>query len=80
VQYEVQRAFEQYDQADPANRLVVDVLEQRWNAKLEALETLRGELYAKSDVVPSLSAADKKAVLALGQDFAAVWGDPARAR
>jgi DNA invertase Pin-like site-specific DNA recombinase len=77
VQYEVQRAFDQYDQADPANRLVVDVLEQRWNAKLEALETLRGELYAKSDVVPSLSAADKKAILALGQDFATVWGDPA---
>lgn len=77
VQYEVQRAFEQYDQADPANRLVVDVLEQRWNAKLEALETLRGELDAHSDAVASLSAADKKAILALGQDFAAVWGDPA---
>lgn len=77
VQYEVQRAFEQYDQADPANRLVVDVLEQRWNAKLEALETLRGELDAQSEAVASLSVAEKKAILALGQDFAMVWGDPA---
>ena len=76
LQYEAQRAFEQYDQADPANRLVVDVLEQRWNAKLEALETLQGELDAHSDAVVSLSAADKKAILALGQDFATVWGDP----
>ncbi len=77
VQYEAQRAFEQYDQADPANRLVVDVLEQRWNAKLEALEKLRSELDAQSDAVASLTAADKKAILELGQDFAVVWGDPA---
>ena len=76
LQYEAQRAFEQYDQADPANRLVVDVLEQRWNAKLEALEKLQRELDAQSDAVVSLSAADKKAILALGQDFATVWGDP----
>jgi hypothetical protein len=76
LQYEAQRAFEQYDQADPANRLVVDVLEQRWNAKLEALEKLQRELDAQGDAVVSLSAADKKAILALGQDFATVWGDP----
>ena len=76
LQYEAQRAFEQYDQADPANRLVVDVLEQRWNAKLEALEKLHRDLDAQSDAVVSLSAADKKAILALGQDFATVWGDP----
>ena len=76
LQYEAQRAFEQYNQADPANRLVVDVLEQRWNAKLEALEKLQRELDAQSDAVVSLSAADKKAILALGQDFATVWGDP----
>ena len=35
VRYEAERAFAQYDQADPNNRLVADVLEQRWNAKLE---------------------------------------------
>jgi len=77
VQYEVQRAFEQYDQADPANRLVVDVLEQRWNAKLEALNALQGELDAHRDAIVSLSRADKDAILALGKDFATVWGDPA---
>ncbi len=75
-QYETQRAFDQYDQVDPANRLVAEVLEQRWNAKLNALEKLQGELDAHSDATASLSPIDKTAILALGEDFAAVWGDP----
>jgi DNA invertase Pin-like site-specific DNA recombinase len=77
VQYEAQRAFDQYDQADPANRLVAEVLEQRWNAKLEALEKLQGKLDAHREATAALSPADKTAILALGEDFAAVWGDPA---
>ena len=76
-QYETQRAFDQYDQVDPANRLVAEVLEQRWNAKLNALEKLQGELDAHSDATASLSPVDKAAILELGEDFAAVWGDPA---
>ena len=77
VQYEAQRAFDQYNQADPANRLVAQVLEQRWNDKLEALEKLQSELDAHSDAAASLSPAKKAAILALGHDFAAVWDDPA---
>jgi DNA invertase Pin-like site-specific DNA recombinase len=77
VQYEAQRAFDQYNQADPANRLVTEVLEQRWNDKLEALERLQGELDAHSDVAASLSPAETETILALGHDFAAVWDDPA---
>jgi hypothetical protein len=77
VQYEAQRAFDQYNQADPSNRLVTEVLEQRWNDKLEALERLQGELDAHSDVAASLSPAATEAILALGHDFAAVWDDPA---
>lgn len=33
VEYEAARAFEQYDQADPKNRLVTSQLESRWKAK-----------------------------------------------
>ena len=77
VQYEARRAFEQYDQVDPANRLVAEVLEQRWNEKLEALERLQGELDAHSDTAASLSPAATEAIMALGNDFAAVWNDPA---
>jgi hypothetical protein len=76
VQYEAQRAFEQYNQVDPANRLVAEVLEQRWNEKLETLERLQRELDADSNREASLSAADTEAILALGHDFAAVWNDP----
>jgi DNA invertase Pin-like site-specific DNA recombinase len=76
VQYEAQRAFEQYNQVDPANRLVAEVLEQRWNDKLETLERLQRELDSQSDGAAALSPADTEAILALGHDFAAVWDDP----
>jgi DNA invertase Pin-like site-specific DNA recombinase len=77
LQYEAQRAFDQYDQVDPANRLVADVLEQRWNTKLDAVETLQRELDAHSNEGASLTASDKAAIVALGNDFATVWNDPA---
>ena len=46
VRYEAERAFTQYDQVDPTNRLVAEVLEQRWNAKLDAMHDLEGALEA----------------------------------
>jgi hypothetical protein len=33
VEYTVARAFEQYAQVDPKNRVVANQLESRWNAK-----------------------------------------------
>jgi DNA invertase Pin-like site-specific DNA recombinase len=77
LQYEAQRAFDQYDQVDPSNRLVAEVLEQRWNAKLEVQEELQRELDAHSNDDTAISVSDKAAILALGNDFAAVWNDPA---
>jgi len=44
LEFEAQRAFDQYNQADPANRSVAEVLEQRWNEKLEAVNQLKIEL------------------------------------
>jgi DNA invertase Pin-like site-specific DNA recombinase len=77
VQYETQRAFDQYNQVDPANRLAADVLEQRWNEHLEALATLQGKLDTHSDATVALSPADKAVIQDLGKDFAAVWDNPA---
>ncbi len=57
---EAQRAFDQFDRVDPANRLVADVLEQRWNTKLEALKAVQGELAALGDTTVSLSDAERK--------------------
>lgn len=77
VEYEAQRAFDQYNRVDPANRLVAEVLEQRWNDTLETLQRLKGELDTQRDTTASLSPAETDAILALGHDFAAAWGDPA---
>jgi hypothetical protein len=76
LEYEAQRAFDQYNRVDPANRLVAEVLEQRWNDKLETLQRLKGELDAQRDTTASLSPAETDAILALGHDFAAAWDDP----
>ena len=63
ARYEAERALTQYDQVDPTNRLVAEVLEQRWNAKLEAVHDLEGALAALSDATPALSPADMAASL-----------------
>jgi hypothetical protein len=77
LDYEAHRAFDQYNQVDPANRLVAEVLEQRWNEKLEALTQLKTELDAEEVAAPPLSRAEKETIIALGENFASVWNDPA---
>jgi DNA invertase Pin-like site-specific DNA recombinase len=76
VRYEAERAFAQYDQADPRNRLVADVLEQRWNEKLQEQQRLAAEIEGLSAARPRLTAAMEASVRALGRDFAGVWNDP----
>ena len=44
LQYEAQRAFDQYNEVDPRYRLVAAELERRWNAKLEEVEAVTGHL------------------------------------
>ena len=75
MRYEAERAFAQYDQADPNNRLVADVLEQRWNAKLEDQHRLERELDELSEATPALGADDALAIRALGEHFVSVWND-----
>ena len=76
LEYEAQRAFLQYDQADPLNRLVVDTLEQRWNEKLEQVEQLKTALYAAQVAPPALSEQDKQSIIELGKHFADTWHQP----
>ena len=71
--YEAQRAFEQYNEVDPRNRLVAVDLERRWNDKLvaveEAEEELRNALQSKSEL-------DEEAILRiehLGAHFEEAW-------
>lgn len=77
VRYETERAFAQYDQVDPRNRLAAEVLEQRWNEKLEEQQRLEGELQRLSEARAMITPADEAAIRALGNDFACVWNDAA---
>ncbi len=73
VEYAAQKAFEQYDEVDPRNRLVAQELERRWNVKLEEVERLRAAL-AELDREPrALDEEDRATILALGERFADVW-------
>lgn len=75
-EYEAHRAFEQYDQADPHNRLVAEVLERRWNEKLAAVDTVKAALAAEQAGAPPLTADERASILALGEEFPSVWNAP----
>ncbi len=73
TEYAAQRAFEQYDRVDARNRLVAAELEQRWNAQLEEAATLTAALESLEQRPRPLTADEEQTILALGEDFAAVW-------
>ena len=73
LEYEAQRAFEQYDEVDPRNRLVASELEQSWNQKLREVEQAQASLAELEAQTRSLSAEDRESLLHLGRDFASVW-------
>jgi len=73
LEYEAQRAFEQYNEADPRNRLVAAELERRWNEKLEQVEKVKTALAANDHATRALSEDEREAILALGERFEWVW-------
>lgn len=73
LEYEAQRAFEQYNRVDPANRLVASTLERRWNDKLQAVDRLKCELGSVRIAVHTLDDQDKALLTDLGQHFAQIW-------
>lgn len=75
LEYEARRAFNQYDQADPNNRLVVDTLEKRWNEKLEHVEIVKKDLELIADTSQKLSRQERQKILALGTSFKETWHD-----
>ncbi len=73
LEYESRRAFEQYDEADPRNRLVAAELERRWNEKLQEVERTQAALVEVEREAPTLSTQDEQKIRALGRRFAEVW-------
>jgi DNA invertase Pin-like site-specific DNA recombinase len=77
ARYEAERARRQYDQVEPENRLVAAELERRWNAALQELARLEGELARLPGPEPTLTDAERSKLLALAQDFPTVWREAA---
>ncbi len=73
LEYEAQRAFEQYDAVDARNRLAGAELERRWNAKLEQVEQIRSTIAEMDRTAPRLNIVDRDRVLAMGECFEDIW-------
>jgi DNA invertase Pin-like site-specific DNA recombinase len=73
LEYEAQRAFEQYDVVDARNRLAAAELERRWNEKLEEMELVRQQLAGLAEKRRTLSPEEEARVLSMGENFAGVW-------
>ena len=81
----VQRAREEADlarqrfmQTHPDNRMVADVLEAEWNAKLRALDEAQHELeHRRAEPGQGLDEQQRQRILALASDFPRLWNDPA---
>jgi DNA invertase Pin-like site-specific DNA recombinase len=77
AQYEADLAQRRYLRVDPDHRLVADILEAEWNAKLRALAETRetAEQQHHQDQA-RLSAMEREAIVELPQAFAHFWRDP----
>lgn len=76
LEYDAVRAFEQYNEVDPRNRLVASELEQRWNVTLESLENTRESLTELDSQYQPVSADERNALVAFGERFSGVWNHP----
>ncbi len=74
ARYDAQLAQRQYDAVDPDNRLVAAELEQRWNVKLEAVQTLK-DAYTEAlqEDRFSISVEEAKDMKHLAKDLPRVW-------
>ena len=75
VRYAADRAFRQYDAADPANRLVAGELETRWNQALARVAEIEHRIAVHEAASPA-SAIDPAALALLGANLKMVWAAP----
>ena len=73
LEYEAQKAFEQYDAVDARNRLAAAELERRWNEKLEEIGTVKERLASFDGKRYALSSAEEARIRVMGENFAEIW-------
>ncbi len=76
ARYAADRAFRQYDAADPANRLVAGELEARWNRALTHVAELEQRIARHDAAAPPRAATAPASFAALAEDLRAVWSAP----
>jgi DNA invertase Pin-like site-specific DNA recombinase len=74
--YSAARAFEQYNEVDPKNRLVASTLETNWNNKLVDLNEAENELISLQEGKPSLSESQRSQLTELADNFPELWNHP----
>ena len=76
ARHEADLARRRFMEADPGNRLVVDVLEAEWNDKLRALHDAQEELeHRRAEDHLKLDEERRMQILALATDFPRLWND-----
>jgi len=77
ARYEADLARRRFMEADPGNRLVVDVLEAEWNDTLRALHDAQEELeHRRAEDHLNLDDQRRRQILALATDFPRLWKNP----
>ncbi len=77
ARYAAELAQRRFLRVDPENRLVADVLEADWNARLRELAQVQEEAERQQEAEQrKLSALEQQAIKQLVEDFPRVWKDP----
>ena len=75
ARYAADRAFRQYDAADPANRLVTGELEARWNKALAHVAEVEGKIATHDAATPAV-ATDPVSLGMLASNLETAWSAP----
>ena len=76
ARYAADRAWRQYDAVDPANRLVADELERRWNDALIRLSEIDQRIEDLRAALPKSDPPDVEIFVALAGELDEVWRSP----
>jgi DNA invertase Pin-like site-specific DNA recombinase len=75
ARYAADKAFRQYDAADPANRLVAAELEFRWNRALQGVTELESRIEKQTGKTPIAVPTASEPFATLATNLKAIWRD-----